>query len=78
MQPGEDDTALVFVPGSIPARVLLLYGYFVQSQRHFSLEVQIGAAGPERAGTLAAPTGRLRLKDGPALSVESMDFLQTH
>lgn len=37
----------------------------------FQLGSAIGAAGPEeRVGTLAAPTGRLRLKDGTALSVE--------
>lgn len=41
MQPREDSTAWVLVPGSVPARVLLLYGYFVRSQRHFNVEVQL-------------------------------------
>lgn len=71
MQRGEDSTARVFVPGSISARVLLLYGYFVRNQKALQLGSAIGAAGPEeRVRTLAAPAGRLRLKDGTALSVE--------
>lgn len=41
MQPREDSTAWVLVPGSVPARVLLLYGYFVRSERHFNVEVQL-------------------------------------
>lgn len=71
MQPGEDDTACVFVPGSIPARLLLLYGYFVQSQRHFNLEVQLEPQ-VQRNGSVPWQLLQedLRLKDGTALSVE--------
>lgn len=58
----------LLIPTSL---VLLFYGYFVQSQRHFSLEVQPERQGAEeRVGTPAAPAGRLRLRDGTALLAE--------
>lgn len=77
-QPGGGPTARVSVPASQPARVLLLYGYF--DRRHLDLEVQLELQVQRKkgVGTLAAPTGRRRVKEDAGLSEDRVDLLHAH
>lgn len=75
MQPGELHTASFCVPDSRPAHLnksaATVSWLRCSESKAFQLGSARGAAGTEeRVGTPAAPTGRLRLKDGTALSVE--------
>lgn len=79
-QPGEQVTAWVVVPDSRPVELNMsgatVIWLLCSESKAFQLTSAIGAVGiEERVGTLAAPTGRLRLNDGTALSVVFMDFL---
>lgn len=82
MQPGEGYTAWVVVPDSRPARLnrsgATVVWLLCSESKAFQPRSAIGAAGTEEGvGTVAAPPGRLRLKDGTALSGGWMD-LPTH